>query len=245
MLLRPTIFNHWPGVSAAHSTRHGGVSLPPYQALNLGKKTDDDPAHIVQNRQIFCAALGFTADQMAWSHQVHGTEIYHAATPGGTSGYDALMTNVPGILLCVSVADCTPILVYDTRQQAIAAIHAGWRGTVGGIITRTLEAMQTAFGTAGTDCIASIGPCISAEYFEVGPEVAEQFDTVFVHPGQWPGKYLVDLKAANAAQLRKAGLPEHHIEISPQCTIRDAADFFSHRREQGVTGRMNGAIGLL
>jgi polyphenol oxidase len=243
--IRPDVFEPYSRVRAAHSTRHGGVSGAPYASLNLGKKTDDLSEHIAANRRIFCAELGFEPHQMAWSHQVHGVEVKVVTAPGGAEGYDALITNQTGILLCVSVADCTPILVYDTRNHAAAAIHAGWRGTAGRIIEHTLDLMAARYGTRGADCVASIGPCISARHFEIGPEVAEQIPAEFVLPANRPDKYFADLKAANAAQLIAAGLLWEHIEISPYCTIEHGTDFFSHRREQGLTGRMNGAIGLV
>jgi polyphenol oxidase len=244
LMIQPKIFAQFPGLSAAQSTRHGGVSLAPYQSLNLGKSTDDDPVHVAENRLRFCAALGFHPSQMAWSKQVHGDQIRHATEPGGSEGYDALVTNVPGILLAVSVADCTPILVYDSRNRAVAAIHAGWRGTVAGIVAKTLIFMEQQFGTAGADCFAYIGACIDACSFEVGDEVAAEFAESFKRFDPARGKFFVDLKKSNAAQLLGFGIPETQIEVSPYCTMLHSADFFSHRKDQGLTGRGMGVIGL-
>ena len=154
------------------------------------------------------------------------------------------MTNVPGILLAVSVADCTPILVYDSRNQVVAAIHAGWRGTVSCIVASTLIFMEKTFGTRGVDCFAYIGTCIDECSFEVGDEVALEFSEPFKQFDAGRGKFFVDLKKANAAQLLAFGIPEGQIEISPYCTVRHSDDFFSHRHEQGVTGRCLGVIGL-
>jgi len=244
MTIEPKIFTQFPVLAAAQSTRHGGVSPAPYQSLNLGKNTADVPFNVAENRRRFCAALGFQPAQMAWSKQVHGDQIRYATTPGGAEGFDALVTNVPGILLAVSVADCTPILVYDARQQAVGAVHAGWRGTAAEIVAKTLNFMQKAFGTSGEDCFAYIGACIDECSFEVGDEVAAAFAEPFKRFDAECSKYFVDLKKANAAQLLAFGLPKAHIEISPYCTMRHAADFFSHRKDQGVTGRGMGVIGL-
>ncbi len=244
MTIQPKIFTQFPNLAAAQSTRHGGVSPAPYQSLNLGKSTEDDPANVAENRRRFCASLGFQPAQMAWSKQVHGDQIRHATEPGGGEGFDALVTNVPGILLAVSVADCTPILVYDAQHQAIAAIHAGWRGTVTDIVTKSLIFMQKTFGTSGEDCFAYIGTCIDECSFEVGDEVAVAFTEPFKRFDAQRGKFFVDLKKANAAQLLAFGIPEAQIEISPYCTMRHSTDFFSHRKDKGVTGRGMGVIGL-
>lgn len=244
MTILPSIFAPFPTLVAAQSTRHGGVSPAPYHSLNLGKNTDDAPANLAENRRRFCSALGFRPEQMAWSKQVHENKILHVTQSGGAEGFDALVTNVPGILLSVSVADCTPILVYDARNQAISAIHAGWRGTVAGIVAQTLTFMGMEFGTAGKDCYAYIGACIDECSFEVGDEVAAAFARPFKRFDTERNKFYVDLKKANAAQLLAFGVPETQIEISPYCTLRHHEDFFSHRKDGGVTGRGLGVIGL-
>lgn len=244
MYRQPSIFQDFPHVIAAESTRHGGVSPAPYASLNLGKSTGDEPENVAENRRRFCSALGFSPAQLAWSKQVHGTEIFLATAPGGVEGFDALITQTPGVILAVSVADCTPILVYDTRSRAAAAIHAGWRGAAGSIIGKTLQAMTYHFGTRGADCLAYIGACIDECSFEVGAEVAAQFDSPFKRFDAERNKYFVDLKKACATQLCSSGLPETHIEISPYSTVLHNADYFSHRKENGVTGRMMAVIGV-
>lgn len=241
---KPGIFAPFAELIAAESTRHGGVSPPPYQSLNLGKNTDDDPANVAENRRRFCHALGFDPAQLAWSRQVHGAGIRLAEEPGGAEGFDALITNTPGVVLAVSVADCTPVLVYDPRHRAVAAIHAGWRGAAAGIVEKTLQEMAVRFGTRGADCLAYVGTCIDECSFEVGPEVAAEFAGPFKRPGEHPGKYFVDLKAACAAQLQSAGLPLHNVECSALSTVLHQEDYFSHRRENGKTGRMMAVIGM-
>lgn len=238
------IFQNYTQVAAAQSTRHGGVSPAPYHSLNLGKSTADDPANTAENLRRFCQNLGFTPQEMAWSHQVHGSEVLTATGPVRANGYDALVTNQPGLLLAVSVADCVPILVYDPQNQAVAAIHAGWRGTVAGIVEKTIRQMAVEFGTEGRDCAAYVGTCISAAEYEVGEEVAAEFAPQFKHWDATRGKFRVDLKAANAAQLLAVGVPETRVEVSPFCTVQHNADYFSHRADGGVTGRMLAAIGL-
>ena len=244
MVYRPVVFQQFDHVVAGQSTRHGGVSPAPWHSLNLGKSTDDALANVAENRRRFCAALGFQVDQMAWSRQTHGDQIRLVTTPGGSEGFDALVTNVPGILLAVSVADCTPILLYDAKNKAIAAVHAGWRGTAAQLVAKTLDFMAEQFGTQGVHCYAFIGACIDECSFEVGDEVAAAFDADFKRFDPESNKFFVDLKRANAAQCLAFGIPPSQLEISPYSTVLDNGDFFSHRKEQGVTGRMLGVIGM-
>ncbi len=245
MYRQPSIFAPFSDLIVAESTRHGGVSPAPYASLNLGKSTDDAPENVAENRRRFCAGLGFLPEQLAWSRQVHGAEIKLANAPGGAEGYDALISRTPGVVLAVSVADCTPVLVYDARQRAVAAIHAGWRGVAAGIVTKTLDRLQEDFGTSGFDCYAYIGTCIDECSFEVGPEVGEQFEERFKRLDPGSDKYYVDLKNACAAQLLAFGVPLAQIEVSPYSTVLHNADYFSHRLEQGVTGRMMAVIGVV
>jgi len=244
MYRKPAIFQSYSKVIAAESTRHGGVSPAPYASLNLGKSTGDTPENVAENRRRFCSALGLASAQLAWSKQVHGAEIQLVTRPGGAEGYDALITRTPGVFVAVSIADCTPILVYDPKNQAVAAIHAGWRGAAANIIGKTMAALEFHFGTNGADCLAYIGACIDECSFEVGPEVAAQFNTDFKRFDPQRDRYFIDLKKSCAAQLAACGVPETQIEISPYSTILNNADYFSHRKENGVTGRMMAVIGI-
>ncbi len=244
MVIKPAVFEPFKAVVAGQSTRHGGVSSFPWHSLNLGKSTDDNPENVAENRRRFCTALGFATEQLAWSRQVHGDQIRVVTAPGGAEGFDALISNVPGILLAVSVADCVPILVFDPVQQAVAAIHAGWRGTASNIVGKTLTLMSDLYGSRGADCLAYIGACIDECTFEVGDEVAEAFDSPFKRFDTQRGKYFVDLKKANTAQCLAFGIPENRLEVSPFSTVLHNEHFFSHRKEKGLTGRMMAAIGL-
>ncbi len=244
MFRRPAIFTSFPNLIAAKSTRHGGISPAPYASLNLGKGTDDAPENVAENRRRFCQALGFEPGQLAWSRQVHGDLVRRADTPGGAEGFDALVTAVPGVVLAVSVADCTPILVFDAKNQAVAAIHAGWRGTAAGIVEKTLARMAAEYGTRAADCFAYVGTCIDECSFEVGEEVAAAFTDDFKRWDTARGKFFVDLKRANANQLQAFGLPVAQVEISPYSTVLHNADYFSHRTERGLTGRMMAVVGV-
>lgn len=242
--IQPTVFQSFPNIAAAETTRHQGVSLPPFDSLNMGNYTDDNPAHITENRRLVLSDLGFSMENFCFAKQTHSDCIYLATRGGKIEGYDAIISNTKGLIIGVTVADCTPILLYDAKNQAIAAIHAGWKGTAAEIVRKTLAAMQTHFGTTAKDCYAYIGTCIAACDFEVGDEVAAQFDTPYKQYNITKQKYYIDLKKANQQQLLDFGIVPSHIQVSPHSTFSNTKDYFSHRAEKGITGRMMALIGL-
>lgn len=242
--LLPPVFQPFQNLVAAESTRHGGISPFPFASLNVGLNTNDSPENVQENRRRFFAAIGIDDNQVASSLQVHGDRILTVTKPGRFEGYDALITNRPNQFLTVTVADCTPILIYDAGQHAVAAIHAGWRGTTARIVEKTVQAMQIQFGTRPSDCYAYVGTCIDQCSFEVGNEVAEQFDEPHKQFDAGKQKYTIDLKAANVAQLIKTGVPLTQIGVSPYSTVLNNSDFFSYRSENGNTGRMLAVIGF-
>lgn len=241
----PNIFAGAPYVVAAQSTRRGGVSPHPYASLNLGLFTDDETENVHENRRRFFSALEVKSDAVAHIYQVHEDQVLVVEQAGAYRGYDALITNRPNIFCCVTVADCTPILVYDPVNEAVAAIHAGWRGTALQIVRKTLDKMRETFGTQGADCRAYIGTCIAECSYEVGADVANHFDPGHKRFDPKRNKFYVDLKAANKTQLLAAGLPEKQIEVSPDCTFMQNDRYFSHRKEIGTTGRMLAGIGMI
>lgn len=245
VLRRPSIFTKYKNIVAAESLRTGGVSPAPFNSLNLGGATADQVENVIENNKRFFAALNIPFEQVAKSHQVHGNLVLNVMKPGRYEGYDALITNRRNIQLAVTIADCTPILIYDPINGAIAAIHAGWRGTVGNIVSGTISQMMVNFKTQPHDCIAFIGTCIDIDNFEVGIEVAEQFDKNFKVWNPDKQKFNVDLKMANRQLLLDAGLTINNIEVSSFSTVIDNDAYFSYRKENGLTGRMLATIGIL
>ncbi len=243
MIIYPEIFKDF-NVIAAQSTRLGGVSLSPFSSMNLGLFVNDVKESVINNRELFFGKLGIDLQQIVLSKQVHGIDIYTADSPIINEGYDALITNKAGLYLSVSIADCTPVLIYDKTNKAVAAIHAGWKGTVAEIVRHTLDKMHELYYTKGADCAAYIGACIGYDNFEVGEEVAMHFDASFKKFDGIKQKWFVDLKSANKKQLMDCGLPSENIEISAYCTVKDEELFFSHRRDDGKTGRMMAVIGM-
>lgn len=195
------------------------------------------------DRKLFLEELKIPLDRLAYTKQVHENKVLVANEPGYHEGYDAIVTDRPDVFVCVSVADCTPVLIHDPVHHAVAAIHAGWRGTAAQIVKETIKTMEQKYGTQGKDCLAWIGACISERNFEVGEEVAQHFSPEEKRYDVIRQKFFVDLKQANKSQLLQCGLKAENIEISSYCTVADNDKFYSYRKEKGATGRMFALIG--
>jgi YfiH family protein len=243
-VLRPRSFSSFHHVVAGFSTRHGGVSAPPYDTLNLGVHVGDDETCVEENRRRFCEALDTDPAWIATARQVHGNTVRVVDGPKHVPFCDGMVTDTPGVLLAVTAADCAAVLLVDAEAEVAGACHSGWRGTVAEIAIHTVEEM-TGLGAAPERIHAYVSPCISVTAFEVGPEVAEQFDDAFVEErAEWEKPH-VDLKACLRAQLEGTGVPGPQIEVSPHCTAQETDDFFSYRATGGgPTGTMCGAIRL-
>jgi YfiH family protein len=174
---------------------------------------------------------------MASLKQIHSATALAAQHPGCAGQGDALLTRSPGLRLSVRSADCYPILLADTRNRAVAAVHAGWRGAADEIVVKTIVKMSGLFGTSAADIFAAIGPGIGACCYEVGAEVARLFGL------EEAGR--IDLAAANRRQLLDTGVEEQHIDVLGGCTFCDSARFYSFRREKDQAGRMISYIGLV
>ena len=243
LYLTPRLFAEYARVVAGFSTRRGGESAPPYDSLNLSLSPDDDPEAVRANRKRLFGSLGFSVDRLALAGQVHGDRIERVTEPGVYRGTDGMVTTTTDVLLCITAADCAAVLLADAEAGVVGACHAGWRGAVARIAPQTVVRMQD-LGAVPERIRAYVSPCIGVENFEVGPEVADQFEEAFVvRRDEWPKPH-VDLKAALVAQLGEAGVLREHVEVSPHCTMAEPDAFFSHRGEDGVTGRMMGYIGL-
>lgn len=233
------------------TTRWGGYSQGVWRELNLGHTVGDAPQHVAHNHVLLFQHLGIRPQNVVTARQVHGNAVALVdASHGGQviPGTDALVTNTPGIFLMLRYADCVPIFLYDPKAQAVALIHAGWKGTLGGVALRTVQTMVEALGCRPADLKAAIGPSIGPCCYEVGPEVVARFLAVFgnypgliARPRRDGGGYL-NLWLVNAWQLRQAGLKQ--IETAFLCTACRTDLFFSHRGEGGNTGRLGAIIGL-
>ncbi|WP_300001978.1 purine nucleoside phosphorylase YfiH [uncultured Cedecea sp.] len=238
------IIPQWPfpeGVAACSSTRRGGVSLPPYDSLNLGAHCGDNPEHVAENRRLFYAA-GALPVQPTWLEQVHGTAVLKLEDePYLSKRADASYSVTRGKVCAVMTADCLPVLFCNTAGTEVAAAHAGWRGLCAGVLEETVACFQD----SPANIIAWFGPAIGPAAFEVGPEVREAFiaqDKKAVSAFRASGeKYYADIYQLARQRLENIGVTQ--VYGGERCTWTESDDFFSYRRE-GVTGRMASFIWL-
>lgn len=232
----------FPEVVHAFSTRNGGVSTGPFSSLNLGISDGDILRNILINRKRFCNTLNFAPSDLAQAEQLHSNRVVVVNSKGPYQNCDALITRHPHICLSVKTADCAPILLYDPMQKVIAAIHAGWRGTVEGIISNTITTMQAEFNSKPSEIIAVIGPAIHGCCYEVKEDVAQLFaENEIIRRDQ---RLYLDLIAAVTNRLIRAGLQPTHIADSGFCTACHPNKFYSYRRDGAKTGRMLSVIGI-
>jgi polyphenol oxidase len=221
-----------PGATAVFTTRHGGVSAGPYESLNLGRFTDDDPDAVARNRESLQAQLGV---RFAYGRQVHGKRVIRAQAATDPDAplveADGHATNVAGVAPMVLSADCLPIAV--AGGGAVAMLHAGWRGLAAGIVAEGVATVRE-LGEAGAPLAAAIGPGAGPCCYEVSEDVHEAFAAY--GPSVRRGRNL-DLKAVARLALHEAGV--HDVHDVGLCTIC-STEFFSHRRDHGVTGRQAG-----
>jgi YfiH family protein len=230
------------GFPHGFSTRRGGVSGSHFRSLNLGGGVGDEEAAVAANWEALSLATGLA---FARVRQVHGTGVLVArGACGPEEEADAVISLRPGIAACVSIADCAPILIGDPRSGAVAAVHAGWRGTLAHVAARAVEALVREVGAQPGDLLAAIGPAIGPCCYEVSPELARAFrdDMGAQVVGRADGGPSVDLWLANEIVLRKAGLARERIECLGRCTACEPEVFFSHRRDRGRTGRQVGFV---
>jgi len=247
---RSRAYSAYPQLEHAIFTRNGGISRAPFDSLNLSHSVGADPAANEHNFQAVCRVLGIASDQTVACHLVHGADVMAVtrANRQPVMGYfDGLVTAEPDIFLYLRFGDCTPLLFFDPETPAVGLTHAGWRGTMKNAAGATVAAM-TRLGCNPANIIAIIGPAIGPCCYEVGPEVINAAAASLAEPERLfqkngkPGHAQFDMWAANRQQLAAAGVK--HIIQSELCTACHTDQFFSHRAEQGQTGRFGVILGL-
>jgi len=238
-------------VSQAVFTRRGGVSSAPWQSLNLGGSVGDDPVHVAENRVRVFNAMGRSPASIHDVWLVHGTDIIYADNPRPLDApcprADIIFTDNPSVSLFMRFGDCVPILLHDPIKKVIGIAHAGWMGTMRGVVKAAVEGMQARYGSDPKNIIAGIGPSIGVDQYEVGADVILQFREKYNHDADQilqtrNGSTYLDLWTANAIQLKDAGVGQ--LQISDQCTACNLDDWFSHRAEKGKTGRFGAIMAL-
>jgi hypothetical protein len=240
------------------TSREGGVSVGNYASFNLSPFSGDTELSFAENKQILCDKLGIDSGHLIIPFQTHGIEIREinetfldlssAEKEAYLDGVDVVVTRLPGICVGVTTADCVPLLFFDPTKQVVAAVHAGWRGTCAGIAGKTVRFMVEKYNSIPEDILVAIGPSISAEVYEVGVEVVDEFKAAgFDLPEiieTRNNSIFLNLWKANQQLLEKAGIQVNHIEIAGICTFTEHERFFSARRLGIKSGRLLSGIML-
>lgn len=242
------------------STRLGGVSKDFLGTMNLSFQRNDDEKLVKENHERFASAIGYEAHNLVFSDQVHLTNIKKVTRDDIGKGIsktsdikevDGLVTDVMGIPLIAFFADCVPLFFYDPIAKVVGLAHAGWRGTVGRIGSKMVEYMQEEYGSRPADIIVAIGPSICQQCYEIGEDVANEFEHIFskeqyndfiIDKGN--GKYELDLHKANKYILMDSGIREDNVDVTDMCTCCNPEFLFSHRASKGKRGNLAAVITL-
>jgi hypothetical protein len=271
-VLHVSSFDQFPWLVHGFSTSTGGTSrLDGHKVLNLGFTDWDTRTNVEKNRRLFQSALNASDLALVSLKQFHSDVICDFdSVPGNACNGDASITATPNLLLGIQTADCVPILLVDPKNRAVAAVHAGWRGTLQRIVEKTIGRMEMRFGTRERDLLAAVGPAIGGCCYEVGTEVAAAFHSQFPQASQWfdelrtgdepnplqwlnqfppghqppPKNVLLDLRKANRAQLLDSGVRAENIFVSELCTACRPELLFSYRKNGAASGRMMAVIGM-
>lgn len=254
--LRYYVFNNLSEYGIVHGifTRQGGVSREPYASLNMGGTVGDHPANVHKNREMAFSALRLDYSQVYDVWQVHSPDVVCATGPRDPTTphrkADAILTNIPGLALLMRFADCVPILLFDPVTEVVGLVHAGWQGTANKVVINAVHSLQQAYLVEPRNLIAALGPSIAPHHYEVGTPVVEKItaafgsaaDQVLQKRDEREDRYLLDLWSANKILLNQAGVKR--IEIASICTACNLDDWYSHRGEDGKTGRFGAIISL-
>lgn len=248
-------------VKHGFSTRKGGVSTGIFSSMNLNFKRGDDPDAVMENYRRMAAALNMRVEDMVLSDQTHTTNVRVITEedrgkgilkPQDYSDVDGMITNVPGIVLVTSYADCVPLYFVDPVRKAIGLSHSGWKGTVGHIGQKTVWKMHEVYGTEPKDIVAAIGPSICQSCYEVSDDVAEAFRANFTADeatdillDKGNGKYQLDLWKANWYVLTDAGILPEHLSVTDLCTACHPDLLWSHRKTNGQRGGLSAFLSLI
>lgn len=252
------VFSPYSDLLVSVAGRHGGVSRPPFASLNTSFRVGDDPSNVLRNRARIALALGVDLGNVVAARQIHGVNVAVVTEADRGKGAlqwedavldaDALITASSDLFLLMTFADCVPIVLYDPVRGAVGLVHAGWKGTIGGIATRAVDTMVQTLGAEPGQIKAAIGPAVGPCCYEVGPEVIDAVReaglVADVLATKSSGRVHFNLWEANRAMLLAAGLREANLEVAAVCPACRTHLFFSHRGEKGCTGRFAVVAGM-
>ncbi len=241
LIIKPRIFEQHREITFGFNTKLGLERAEPY-FFNVSYSVDDNHDTVSENREAYFNALNLDSSSIAYQKQVHGDSVTYVGKAGNCGESDGMITDVPGLGLAVSTADCAAIFIYDKQNKVISGIHSGWRGTQKRILQNALQKMKDEFNSKPEKLTAYIAPSISQKNYEVGIEVADLFDGKYLLPKE--NKYLLDVAGANYDMLLNFGIPVGNIEKSALCTFELRDLLHSYRRDGRLSGRALGIIAL-
>ncbi len=239
-IIKAKIFFQFPEIIFGMSTKFKIDKNDKFQ-FNMSFSINDESERVKSNRHLFFETLGLSKEDVAYQTQIHSDIIKTAAYGGKVGDSDAIITPRKGIGIAISMADCVGIFIYDKVEKVIAGVHSGWRGTKQEILKKTLLQLQSDFDSSPENLYVYIAPSISQKNYEVGNEVAEQFDEKYVIPTS--DKYLLDVSRINYDMLIDFGIPKSQIEHSELCSY-DESYIHSFRRDKNESGRAFGVIAI-
>jgi len=241
LVIKPHIFSHFPEIVFGFSTKTGMGRKHPYY-FNMSYSVGDNKSLVDENRKYFFNSLGLNVQSVAFQKQVHKDNITEVNIAGFCGESDALITDKLNLGLVISSADCPAIFIYDTKSKIIAAVHSGWRGTEKKILKKTVVKLKNDYNSDPGDLICYIGPSISQPNYEVGKEVAESFDDMYIQIKK--ESYFLDLKKANYDMLISENIPVENIQVSKLCSFGYSDLLHSYRRDGEKSGRASGLIAM-
>jgi YfiH family protein len=241
VIIRSKLFKKFPEIIFGFSTKIGCDREAPYY-FNMSHSVGDNDTIVDENRKHLFEMLGLGTENVAMQKQVHGDTITYVDNGGFCGDSDAMITDKPNLGLAISSADCTSIFLYDKKNKVIAAVHSGWRGTQQKILLKTLQKLKDDFNSEPEDIIAYIGPSINQKNYEVGAEVARQFESKYLIPKG--DKFLLNVAGNNYDMLLNSGLIEENVQISHYCSYESEELLHSYRRHGLHSGRAFGIIAL-
>lgn len=240
-IIKSELLGKYPDLIFGFSTKIGLDRTAPY-FFNMSYTVGDDPEKVRENRESFFRKIGLGTGRVAFQKQIHSDIIAVVDTGGLIGNSDSMITAATEVGLAISIADCTPIFIYDKSNRLIAAVHSGWRGTAKKILEKTLVKLKNEFGSSALDLIVYIGPSITQKNYEVGEEVAKQFDEKYLLVAD--NKIYLDVAGANLDMISNFGIPKNQVERSPLCSFGEKKLLYSYRRDGKLSGRSLGVIAL-
>ena len=241
LIINPYIFKQFPEITFGFSTKVGLQRKKPYY-FNMSYSVGDDKNKVSENRTAFFKQLELDSESIAYQKQVHSDKIIFVNAGGACGTSDAMITDKNNIGLAISTADCCAVFIYDPVNKVLAGVHSGWRGTSKEILLKVLQTLSNEFDSAPGDLICYLSPSISQQNYEVGAEVAEQFDLNYLK--QKNGKYLLDIPKINEDLLLNYGVIPQNIQVSNLCSYEYSSILHSYRRDGKKSGRALGVIAM-